>query len=102
MNVMMREIKYFATTRFKFDDSNLQALMLSQSNEDKKLFNMDLSKIQWDDYFLACIKGIKKNVLKDSDDIKPAQERYKKYNKAYDYNDKHYSYMFKFYFSELW
>lgn len=78
MNVMMREIKYFGTTRFVFDDSNLKALMSSQSSKDKKLFNMDMSKIRWDDYFLACILGIKKNVLKDSDDIKPALQRYKK------------------------
>jgi len=78
MKVMMNDMKWFGIVDFKFDDRKLQALISSQSDVDKKLFNMDLSNIKWEKYFLDTTYGIKKYILKDSDDLKIGQKRYRR------------------------
>lgn len=75
---MMNDMRYFATTDFKFDDRNLKALISSQSDEDKQLFNLDITNINWDKYFLKTIYGIKKYILKESDDPTVGQRRHQK------------------------
>jgi len=72
----MRDMSYFSCTEFKFDDKQLKALMSSQSDEDKKLFSMDVSNINWEEYFFKSILGIKKYILKDSEDPKVGQKRH--------------------------
>lgn len=72
----MKDMRYFGDVDLKFDDRQLKALISSQSDEDKKLFNMDLSNMEWDKYFLKVILGIKKYILKDSEDRTFGQRRY--------------------------
>lgn len=74
----MDDMRYFGTTDFKFDDRNLKALISSQSDEDKQLFNFDITNIKWDEYFLKSIYGIKKYILKDSDDLTVGRRRHQK------------------------
>lgn len=73
---MMKDMRYFAVTDFKFDDKQLKALISSQSDEDKKLFNMDITNIKWEEYFLKTIYGIKKYILKDSEDHTACRKRH--------------------------
>lgn len=74
----MDDMRYFGTTDFKFDDRNLKALISSQSDEDKQLFNFDITNIKWDEYFLKSIHGIRKYILKDSDDLTAGRRRHQK------------------------
>ncbi|XP_027845565.2 fatty acyl-CoA reductase wat-like [Aphis gossypii] len=78
VKIMMDDMRYFGTTDFKFDDRNLKALISSQSDEDKQLFNFDITNIKWDEYFLKSIYGIKKYILKDSDDLTVGRRRHQK------------------------
>lgn len=75
---MMREMSYFGLTNFMFNDRNVKNLISLQSSRDKKLFNIDLSNIQWNKHFLECIRGIKKHILKESDDLSAGQRRHQK------------------------
>jgi len=72
----MKDMRYFAVTDFKFDDKQLKALISSQSDVDKKLFNMDITNINWEEYFLKTIYGIKRYILKDSEDPTACRKRY--------------------------
>ncbi|KAL5239952.1 hypothetical protein ACI65C_007362 [Semiaphis heraclei] len=76
MEVMMKDMRCFGIINFKFDDRQLKALISSQSDVDKKLFNMDISNLKWEKYFYNTILGIKKYILKDSDDPKLSQKRH--------------------------
>lgn len=78
MDVMMREFKYFTHSKFTFDDKNVKLLILSQSSRDKKLFNIDLSDINWVDYHLDCIRGIRRYMLNDPDDTTAGLKRHQK------------------------
>lgn len=78
MEVMMKDMRCFGIINFKFDDRQLKALISSQSDVDKKLFNMDISNLKWEKYFYNTILGIKKYILKDSDDPKLSQKRHQK------------------------
>jgi hypothetical protein len=75
---MMSEMNYFSITDFNFDDRHLKALITAQSDQDKQLFNLDITNIRWDKYFLNSIYGIKKYILKDSEDATVGQKRYQK------------------------
>eukprot|EP00102_Acyrthosiphon_pisum_P013265 XP_008182779.1 PREDICTED: fatty acyl-CoA reductase 1 isoform X2 [Acyrthosiphon pisum] len=83
MDAMMRDMSYFSCNDFKFDDKQLKALISSQSDEDKKLFNMDITNINWEEYFFKSILGIKKYILKDSEDPKVGQKRHQTIMVAY-------------------
>lgn len=74
----MNDMQYFGKGDFKFDDKQLKALISSQSDVDKKLFNMDVSNIKWEKYFLESIYGIKRYILKDSEDLTAGRKRFKK------------------------
>ncbi|XP_050541784.1 fatty acyl-CoA reductase wat-like [Daktulosphaira vitifoliae] len=80
LDAMLREMgTNFACKSFKFDDTNLKNLISCQNDYDKQLFDMDLSNINWHDYFLNCIYGARSYVLNYSDD--EAEVAAKKYQK---------------------
>lgn len=74
----MREMRYFSTTAFNFDNRHVKALISSQSDQDKQLFNFDMSQINWDNYLMESIRGIKKYILLESDDPTVGQKRHQK------------------------
>jgi len=78
MEAMMKDMRCFGVINFKFDDRQLKALISSQSDVDKKLFNMDISNLKWETYFYNTIIGIKRYILNDSEDPKLGQKRHKK------------------------
>ncbi|VVC35256.1 Hypothetical protein CINCED_3A012559 [Cinara cedri] len=75
---MMKDIDFFVFRHFHFDDTRLQELIASQSDMDKSLFNMEISNIVWQDYFLKSIKGFKRHILKENEYRLEANQRYNK------------------------
>ncbi|KAJ8706214.1 hypothetical protein PYW08_010840 [Mythimna loreyi] len=65
-------IGYFATREWKFDNRNTQQLFLEMSAADQKLFDFDMSRVNWNDYFYNYIRGIRVYLLKDPVDTVPA------------------------------
>lgn len=65
-------------SEFKFDNKHLQALIMSQSDEDKKLFAFDLCGMEWETYLMKSIHGSRKYVIKDPEDTTESQKRYQK------------------------
>ncbi|VVC27561.1 Fatty acyl-CoA reductase, C-terminal [Cinara cedri] len=80
---MMKDLEFFASRHFHFDDTRLQELIASQSDMDKRLFNMEISNIVWKDYFLKSIKGFKRHILKENEYSPEAKQRYNKIWIAY-------------------
>ncbi|KAJ8707569.1 hypothetical protein PYW07_011246 [Mythimna separata] len=63
---------YFATREWKFDNRNTQKLFAEMCGADQKLFDFDMSAVDWNDYFYNYIRGIRVYLLKDPVDTVPA------------------------------
>lgn len=74
----MEDMKFFGLRNFNFNDNNLKALISSQSSKDKKLFNIDISNINWEEHCLKCIHGIRQNMLNEPNDNTAGIKRHKK------------------------
>ncbi|XP_037730805.1 fatty acyl-CoA reductase wat isoform X1 [Drosophila subpulchrella] len=60
----------FVDTTWHFDSSNTLKLWRSMSAGDQKLYDFDLGSIDWDDYFLQALSGIRIYLAKEE----PGQE----------------------------
>jgi len=60
----------FVDTTWHFDSSNTLRLWRSMSAGDQKLYDFDLGSIDWDDYFLQALSGIRIYLAKEE----PGQE----------------------------
>ncbi|KAH8236400.1 hypothetical protein KR026_000808 [Drosophila bipectinata] len=49
----------FVDTSWRFDTENTQCLWRRMSAEDQKLFDFDIRSLNWDDYFLQALPGIR-------------------------------------------
>lgn len=74
----MGDMNFFGVKNFEFNDCNLKALISSQSSKDKQLFNMDISNINWEEYCLKIIRGIRQNMLNEPNDNIAGIKRHKK------------------------
>nr|AID66649.1 fatty acyl reductase [Agrotis segetum] len=63
---------YFATREWKFDNSNTQRLFAEMCPADKKMFDFDMSALDWNDYFYSYIRGVRVYLLKDPVNTVPA------------------------------
>lgn len=61
--------EFFALHEWKFHSDNVQALM--RDSQDKEVFDVDVSKMDWDQYVKHYMLGIRKFILKDSSDTLP-------------------------------
>ncbi|KAI1292275.1 Fatty acyl-CoA reductase 1 [Halotydeus destructor] len=69
MHQSMTEISaYYFRDSHKFSVINLKRLADSLSDEDKIMFNCDLSQISWPEHFADCYMRFRRNVLKETDD----------------------------------
>ncbi|XP_050423207.1 uncharacterized protein LOC126834987 [Adelges cooleyi] len=81
---MTKEMQYFSTGHFAFDDQNLKTLIKNQSAKDKILFDMDITLINWDTYLLEAVYGVRRSVLNELDSTIPAAvKRHQKIMIAY-------------------
>ncbi|XP_046979585.1 putative fatty acyl-CoA reductase CG5065 isoform X1 [Schistocerca americana] len=65
--------EFFALHEWKFHSDNLMALM--EDAQDKALFDVDISELDWDQYVKQYMLGIRKFILKDSADTIPGARR---------------------------
>ncbi|XP_063220031.1 putative fatty acyl-CoA reductase CG5065 [Bacillus rossius redtenbacheri] len=61
--------EFFALNEWKFQCDNIRSLQLDP--EDKKLFEVDITQMNWEKYTQQYILGIRKFILKDSVDTLP-------------------------------
>lgn len=71
-------ITYFGTKEWIFCNTNTQSLWKQLSEEDRKLFEFDMSGFNWDDYFPAYVRQGRISLLNDPLDTLPQGRR--KYN----------------------
>ncbi|XP_050541771.1 fatty acyl-CoA reductase wat-like isoform X2 [Daktulosphaira vitifoliae] len=64
-NMLLEMGSNFSTKIFHFDDTNLMSLIQQQSEEDKHLFDMDLSKLNWEKYALKSILEGREHLLNE-------------------------------------
>ncbi|XP_050422287.1 fatty acyl-CoA reductase wat-like isoform X2 [Adelges cooleyi] len=74
-------IEYFSLRSWTFYDSNTKGLIKAMSDQDKILFNFDISKLDWKEYFKNHVRGIRLYILKDPLDTIPEGEKH--YRKLY-------------------
>ncbi|XP_050427039.1 fatty acyl-CoA reductase wat-like isoform X4 [Adelges cooleyi] len=80
---MMLDMSYFGTGHFKFDDRNLEALISRQSAEDKVLFDIDMTKMNWDTHMLATAYGIQQYIFNQNGNTTAAKKRHRMITTAY-------------------
>ncbi|XP_050422291.1 fatty acyl-CoA reductase wat-like [Adelges cooleyi] len=64
-------ISFFSLKSWTFYDTNTRNLISAMSDQDKTLFDFDVAKIDWDDYFKYHIRGIRCFIFKDPLDTVP-------------------------------
>uniref|UniRef100_A0A915MJE3 Fatty acyl-CoA reductase n=1 Tax=Meloidogyne javanica TaxID=6303 RepID=A0A915MJE3_MELJA len=62
---MMETLHYFTTREWTFESKNAVKLWNGMSVEDKKLYNFDIRKVDWDTYLFNYLMGIKIYMLKE-------------------------------------
>ncbi|XP_050550021.1 fatty acyl-CoA reductase 1-like [Spodoptera frugiperda] len=58
-------LSYFLTHQWKFVDLNTAALHASLSEDDQKIFNFDVTDINWEEYMCTWCIGLRKYLVKD-------------------------------------
>lgn len=58
-------ISYFSLQSWLFRDSNTRSLVQKLSKLDQSLFNFDIAQLDWNDYFIKHVRGIRLYILKD-------------------------------------
>lgn len=68
LNKFIDVISYFSLKSWTFYDNNTRALSGRLSKSDQNLFQFDISKLNWVDYFEKHVLGVRKYILHDEDD----------------------------------
>jgi len=66
LQVANKSLEFFKLTEFKFHSENVDKLLNSMSTEDENNFEIDVKKIDWNDYFANYTLGIRQYVLKQN------------------------------------
>nr|CAD7398554.1 unnamed protein product [Timema cristinae] len=65
-------VRYFSTFEWNFNNNKCMSLFNSLCENDKEIFYFDASKLNYKDYLLNTIDGIRRYIFKESDDTIPA------------------------------
>jgi len=60
LNASIKGYAFFTTQGWVWDDDNSKQLMKEMSEQDKKLFNIDLTQLRWEDYLATYYEGCRK------------------------------------------
>ncbi|XP_017889314.1 fatty acyl-CoA reductase wat-like [Ceratina calcarata] len=72
-------ISFFCTNQWSFRDNNVVKLWERMNPADQEIFHFNIKALDWEDYFLVHIKGLRVYMLKDPmDTLEPARAKYKK------------------------
>lgn len=58
-------ISYFSTNEWKFNNDNVKKLYKNMDERDKEIFNFDMNKLDWLDYFKSYVLGIREHLFKE-------------------------------------
>lgn len=61
----LKLLEKFIFTEWKFHNSNTKELIKSQSLTDKKLYNIDLTTLEWEVYFINLVTGVRRYLSKE-------------------------------------
>ncbi|XP_060533075.1 fatty acyl-CoA reductase wat-like [Cylas formicarius] len=64
-------ISYFATRSWKIQSARVHQLISKMSGEDQDLFFCDLRKLDWNEFYLSYLRGVRVYLLKDPMDTLP-------------------------------
>ncbi|XP_063701920.1 fatty acyl-CoA reductase wat-like [Culicoides brevitarsis] len=77
-------LEYFSMNTWKFEGTNMRELCTSLTPLDQELFNCDVAKMQWTEYFDTYMKGLRLYINKDPEETIPkAKKRYAKLRYAH-------------------
>lgn len=62
----LKLLEKFIFTEWKFHNNNTKALIKTQSLIDKRLYNIDLSTLEWEVYFIALTQGVRRYLSKEN------------------------------------
>nr|CAD7259155.1 unnamed protein product [Timema shepardi] len=80
-------LTYFCTRNWDFSDDNVQKLWKNLGPEDKKLFDFDISSLDWNQYIYNYVRGCRVHLLKDDLSTVPeAKIRWQSYNVKFESN----------------
>lgn len=80
----IKAISYFITNEWTFASGNIVKMQTMLSEADKKIFDIDTTKIQWEPYMENYVKGVRKYILKEDDkDLPKARQHMRKYVNEY-------------------
>lgn len=70
-------LAYFGTRKWHFSNENVQNLFENLSKEDRDLFNFDMRKLNWEEYYKTYGLGVRQYLLHESmSTIEQARKRY--------------------------
>lgn len=65
----VKTLSYFTTHQWFYSTENVDALIDSMNEEDLRLFPVDVRKIDWELYFLTYAQGLRRYMLKETDEL---------------------------------
>jgi fatty acyl-CoA reductase len=65
----------FIFTEWHFQNSQTKNLQKILSDEDKEIFNLDTSRLDWDDYFDSMAQGVRRYLNNEHPRTLPAAKR---------------------------
>ncbi|XP_058458774.1 fatty acyl-CoA reductase wat-like [Malaya genurostris] len=71
-------ISYFANGRWHFEKENMKGLIEKLSPDDRDMFQCDISRISWPDYFWTYIHGLRRHIANEPmDNLEDAKKRHR-------------------------
>ncbi|RZC41950.1 NAD binding 4, Sterile and/or Epimerase domain containing protein [Asbolus verrucosus] len=67
--------EYYTTKAWNFDNKELRKITKSLNEKEKKIYKLDGEGLEIKDYLKGCIMGVRRNNLKETDDMLPAARR---------------------------
>ncbi|XP_041971168.1 fatty acyl-CoA reductase wat-like isoform X1 [Aricia agestis] len=61
-------IKYFGVREWKFENDNTKSLFREMTPADQESFNFNIGGLEWNEYFKHYVSGVRKYLLKESED----------------------------------
>lgn len=61
----LKLLERFIFTEWKFHNNNTLALIKTMSPTDNEKFNIDLAKLQWEEYFVTLTQGVRRYLSKE-------------------------------------
>lgn len=76
MHVFVEATAYFSVRTFHFKSANIQKMLTRMSTKDKDVFFCDIKKVDWEEYFLTYVPGIRVYLAKDPMETLPEGKRH--------------------------